>query len=51
MLRDVSRLGNDNHSQITRIKKPELHQAWDLGLGTLGLDDWDVSINEINYIL
>ena len=44
MLRDITRLGNDNHSQIARIKKPEVHRAWDL-------DNWDVAINKINYIL
>ena len=30
LLRDVSRLGNDNHSQIARIKKPDGSRAWDL---------------------
>ena len=44
LLRDVSRLGNDNHSQIARIKKPDGYRAWDL-------DDWDIAINKINYIL
>ena len=30
MLRDITRLGNDNHSQIARIKKPDGSRAWDL---------------------
>ena len=30
LLLDVSRLGNDNHSQIARIKKPDGSRAWDL---------------------
>lgn len=44
MLRDITRLGNDNHSQIARIKKPDGYRAWDL-------DDWDIAINKINDIL
>lgn len=44
MLRDITRLGNDNHSQIARIKKPDRSRAWDL-------DDWDIAINKINDIL
>ena len=44
MLRDITRLGNDNHSQIARIKKPDGSRAWDL-------DDWDIAINKINDIL
>ena len=44
LLRDITRLGNDNHSQIARIKKPDGSRAWDL-------DDWDIAINKINDIL
>lgn len=30
MLRDITRLGNDNHSQVAHIKKPDGFRAWDL---------------------
>ena len=41
LLLDVTRLGNDNHSQFEAVKKP---------LSGLGLK-WNASVYKINYIL
>ena len=51
LLRDVSRLGNDNHSQIARIKKPDGSRAWDLNTTVYVLScSSEVSRTSLHYV-
>ena len=51
LLRDVSRLGNDNHSQIARIKKPDGSRAWDLDTTVYVLScSSEVSRTSLHYV-
>ena len=51
MLRDITRLGNDNHSQIARIKKPDGSRAWDLNTTVYVLScSSEVSRTSLHYV-